>query len=57
MMPSQSMAPEASISQQAAAMRQVSNQCGFSDVHHFAKTFKNISGQTPGSYRRYNRAG
>ncbi len=36
-------------------MRQISAQCGFSDVHHFAKTFKKISGQTPGSYRRYNR--
>ncbi len=32
-------------------MRQISAQCGFSDVHHFAKTFKKISGQTPGSYR------
>lgn len=34
------------------SMRQVSAQCGFSDVHHFAKTFKRISGQTPGSWRR-----
>ena len=33
-------------------MRQVSAQCGFSDVHHFAKTFKKVSGQTPGAYRR-----
>lgn len=33
-------------------MRQISGQCGFSDVHHFAKTFKKVSGQTPGSYRR-----
>jgi AraC-like DNA-binding protein len=35
-------------------MRQISGQGGFSDVHHFAKTFKKISGQTPGSYRRDN---
>jgi AraC-like DNA-binding protein len=32
-------------------MRQISAQCGFSDVHHFAKTFKRVSGQTPGTYR------
>jgi AraC-like DNA-binding protein len=35
-------------------MREISAQCGFSDVHHFAKTFKKLSGQTPGSYRRIN---
>lgn len=33
-------------------MRDISAQCGFSDVHHFAKTFKRLSCQTPGSYRR-----
>ena len=33
-------------------MREISAQCGFSDVHHFAKSFKRLSGQTPGSYRR-----
>ncbi|MDQ3378376.1 MAG: helix-turn-helix transcriptional regulator, partial [Actinomycetota bacterium] len=37
-------------------MRQISNQCGFSDVHHFAKTFKKVSSQTPGSYRKDNQA-
>lgn len=36
-------------------MREISVQCGFSDVHHFAKTFRRISGQTPGSYRKANR--
>lgn len=35
-------------------MREISAQCGFSDVHHFAKTFRRLSGQTPGSYRRTN---
>jgi AraC-like DNA-binding protein len=35
-------------------MRQISVQCGFADVHHFAKTFRRISGQTPGSYRGTN---
>lgn len=35
-------------------MREISAQCGFSDVHHFAKTFKKVSGQTPGTYRRDN---
>ena len=33
-------------------MREISAQCGFSDVPHFAKTFKRLSGQTPGSYRQ-----
>jgi AraC-like DNA-binding protein len=32
------------------SMREISFHCGFSDVHHFVKTFKRISGQTPGSY-------
>ncbi|HEX2740520.1 MAG TPA: helix-turn-helix domain-containing protein [Rubrobacter sp.] len=35
-------------------MREISVQCGFSDVHHFAKTFRRLSGQTPGSYRSAN---
>jgi AraC-like DNA-binding protein len=26
--------------------------CGFADVHHFAKTFKRITGRTPGQHRR-----
>lgn len=38
----------------ALTMRQISAQCGFSDVHHFAKTFKKVLGQTPESYRRAN---
>ena len=35
-------------------MREISVQCGFSDVHHFAKTFRRLSGLTPGSYRSPN---
>jgi transcriptional regulator GlxA family with amidase domain len=34
--------------------REISAQCGFSDVHHFAETSRRLSGQTPGSYRRAN---
>lgn len=37
-------------------MRQIAVQCGFVDVHHFAKAFKRIAGQPPGSYRRANRS-
>jgi AraC-like DNA-binding protein len=33
-------------------MREISAQCGFSDIHHFSKTFKRLSGQTPGAYRQ-----
>jgi AraC-like DNA-binding protein len=32
--------------------RQISTQCGFADVHHFAKAFKKLTGQTAGSYRQ-----
>jgi AraC-like DNA-binding protein len=35
-------------------LQQVSDRCGFADVHHFAKTFKKVTRQTPGSYRRAN---
>jgi AraC-like DNA-binding protein len=33
-------------------LQQIAVQCGFTDVHHFAKAFKRITGQTAGSYRR-----
>jgi transcriptional regulator GlxA family with amidase domain len=38
----------------ALTLQQVSDRCGFADVHHFARTFKKTTGQTPGSYRRAN---
>lgn len=33
------------------AIKLVSEYCGFTDVHHFAKTFKSAIGVTPGKYR------
>jgi AraC-like DNA-binding protein len=45
---------EVYVPEAGGTMREISTQCGFSDVHHFAKTFKRLSGQTPGSYRRTN---
>jgi len=34
------------------SLREISSRCGFSDVHHFSKVFKKITGHTAGSYRR-----
>ncbi|TMV46131.1 helix-turn-helix domain-containing protein [Paenibacillus mesophilus] len=31
---------------------QISELCGFTDIHHFSKAFKKSTGITPGSYRR-----
>ncbi|OPA76946.1 hypothetical protein BVG16_17540 [Paenibacillus selenitireducens] len=33
------------------SIKKVSEYCGFTDVHHFAKTFKAMTGITPGRYR------
>jgi transcriptional regulator GlxA family with amidase domain len=30
----------------------IAGLCGFSDVHHFAKTFRRLTGLTPGEHRR-----
>lgn len=30
----------------------IAGLCGFADVHHFAKTFKRVTGRTPGTHRR-----
>jgi len=37
-------------------MPQIAIQCGFADVHHFARAFKRITEQTPGSYRHANQS-
>jgi len=39
------------------AIKQVSDYCGFADVHHFAKTFKAATGVTPGKYREQTQIG
>lgn len=31
---------------------QIASQCGFQDMSYFAKTFKDMMGQTPSEYRR-----
>jgi AraC-like DNA-binding protein len=36
-------------------LQQIAVQCGFTDVHHFAKAFKRIAGHTPGAYRRLHK--
>ncbi|MDQ6418779.1 AraC family transcriptional regulator [Paenibacillus sp. LHD-117] len=34
------------------SLQQASEYCGFSDVHHFSKTFKSATGVNPGYYKR-----
>lgn len=34
------------------SLQKVSEYCGFPDVHHFSKTFKSITGISPGRFRR-----
>jgi AraC-like DNA-binding protein len=33
-------------------IREIAEYCGFADVHHFSRTFKRLTGQTPGSLRQ-----
>jgi AraC-like DNA-binding protein len=34
------------------SLQQASEYCGFTDVHHFSKTFKSVTGVNPGYYKR-----
>ncbi|WP_240421352.1 helix-turn-helix domain-containing protein [Paenibacillus periandrae] len=38
-------------------MHEISAYCGFSDMHHFAKTFRRMTDNTPNGYRRKEAAG
>ncbi len=33
-------------------MQEIADQCGFSDANYFARTFRKITGQSPGEYRK-----
>lgn len=33
-------------------LEEIATYCGFSDIHHFSKTFKKMVGQSPGVYRQ-----
>ncbi|NBC72480.1 AraC family transcriptional regulator [Paenibacillus sacheonensis] len=35
------------------SLQRVSEYCGFTDVHHFSKTFKSATGVNPGYYKRH----
>jgi AraC-like DNA-binding protein len=39
------------------AFKEIADRVGFKTVHHFARTFHEISGQTPGEWRRRYQAG
>jgi AraC-like DNA-binding protein len=32
---------------------EIASYCGFADIHHFSKSFKKITGESPGSYRKH----
>jgi AraC-like DNA-binding protein len=36
---------------QNVSVQQISEYCGFSDIHHFSRTFKRITGVNPSTYR------
>lgn len=38
-------------------LAEIADLCGFTDIHHFSKTFKKSTGETPGSYRHERRRG
>ncbi|MFE6076625.1 helix-turn-helix domain-containing protein [Paenibacillus sp. NPDC057886] len=33
-------------------MHEIAAYCGFSDLHHLSKTFRRMTGETPGVYRK-----
>ncbi len=39
------------------AFKEIADKVGFKSIHHFARTFHEISGQTPGEWRRKYQAG
>lgn len=39
------------------AFKEIADKVGFKSIHHFARTFHGISGQTPGEWRRKYQAG
>jgi len=44
------------ISVSEASLHQIALAAGFFDQSHFARTFKQIMGVTPGNYRRFYRS-
>ncbi|MFC5652788.1 helix-turn-helix domain-containing protein [Paenibacillus solisilvae] len=36
-------------------LHEIADYCGFADIHHFAKAFKNQVGAAPGAYRKGNK--
>ncbi len=40
----------------ALTLRQVAEYCGFANIHHFSKTFKRVTGCTPGKYAQSQRS-
>lgn len=37
---------------EGVSIQKVSEYCGFTDVHHFSKTFKSVTGISPGRFRK-----
>ncbi|TXK72271.1 helix-turn-helix domain-containing protein [Paenibacillus sp. N3.4] len=37
------------------SQEQITQYCGFSNIHHFSKTFKKKKGKSPGAYRKLGR--
>ena len=39
----------------AVSMADLSSSCGFSNIYHFSKVFKDVTGLTPTQFKRENR--